>query len=368
MAEIDRSLAAFDGDRIVGAAAAYSFSLTVPGGSLPMAGVTGVGVQPTHRRRGILTHLMRRQLDDVRERGEPLAGLWASEGAIYQRFGYGLAALNASFEIARAKTAFNREVRWEGSLRLIEKEEALGLMPGICEPIVASSPGMYPRTPAQWTHDFADLPSHRNGRGPLSFAVYEEAGTPMGYLVYRTKLDWPQGTPSSTLFIRELFAQTPQARAALYRFAFDHDLMGTTEAWPVAPDEPIFHLLAHPRALRLHVGDGLWLRLVDLPPALEGRRYADEGRVVFEVRDDFCPWNEGRFELDASDGSATCRPTDRPADLLLEANDLAAVYLGGPSFRVLSRAGRVVEETPGALARADRMFGWDPAPWCPFLF
>ena len=146
--EFDRSLAAFEGGTIVGTAGAVSFRLTVPGGSLPMPGVTAVAVLPTHRRRGFLTMLMRRQLDDVREAGEPLAGLWASEGAIYQRFGYGLATFLGRFEIDRQRTAFARTVPWEGSVRQVLRDEAMGVFPPVHQRVVERYPGMIGRTKA----------------------------------------------------------------------------------------------------------------------------------------------------------------------------------------------------------------------------
>lgn len=366
--EFDRSLAAFERGTIVATAGAVSFRLTVPGGSLPMPGVTAVAVLPTHRRRGLLTMLMRRQLDDVREAGEPLAGLWASEGAIYQRFGYGLATFLGRFEIDRQRTAFARAVPWEGSVRQVLRDEAMRVFPPVHQRVVERYPGMIGRTTAFWEHDYADLEPHREGASPLFFAVYESAEGIDGYVAYRVKVDWPEGIPSNTLHVRELMAATTEAYAALWRFCFDMDLVGTIESWGRPADEPLLHMLAHPRALRFRLGDALWLRLVDVPAALAGRRYSADGRVTFEVRDSFCPWNEGRFELAGGTDGATCRPSKKAAELILDAADLAAAYLGGTRLRALHRAGRVEEVEPGSLARADAMFAWDPPPWCAQLF
>jgi predicted acetyltransferase len=366
--EPERSLAVFEGDRIVGTTGAFSLELTVPGGTLPMAGVTMVGVAPTHRRRGLLTMMMRRQLDDVREKGEPLAGLWASEGAIYQRFGYGLAAYAQSFEIERLRTQFARPHEWRGSVRLVEKDEAMQLMPPILDRIVEVTPGQWRRTPAFWEHHFADLETWRDGASSLFFAIYEGPEGRDGYVAYRVKHDWQEGMPKNTLRVREFMAATPEACAALWRFCFDHDLIGRIEAWPRPADEPLLHMLANPRALGLRVGDGLWLRLVDVPTALASRLYSASGRVVFEVRDTFCPWNEGRFEIEGGPGGASCKAVDAEPDLVVEAVDLGAAYLGGARFRELHRAGRVIEVRPGAMAAADAMFAWDPLPFCSGLF
>jgi predicted acetyltransferase len=163
-------------------------------------------------------------------------------------------------------------------------------------------------------------------------------------------------------------AATPEAYAALWRFCFDIDLMERIEAWPRSADEPLFHMMANPRQLKLKLSDGLWVRLVDVAQALEARRYAAEDRLVFEVRDSFCPWNEGRLALEGGPGGARCTRTDNEPDLVVDVRDLGAAYLGGTRFDELARAGRVVESAPGALRRADAMFSWSPAPWCPAVF
>ena len=366
--EADRTLAAFDGSDIVGTAAAYTLTLTVPGNRLPMAGVTAVGVTPTHRRRGLLTAMMRRQLDDVRDRGEALAGLWASEGSIYQRFGYGLAAFSTNLRILRERTAFARPWQPDGRLTLLEKAEALDAFPPIHERVSAVHPGMWSRTPAWWKVHFADLEHWREGYGALFFALHEGSDGPDGYVAYRVKHDWPEGTPEGGLQVTELMAENARAYGDLWRFCFDHDLVKEIRAWGRQADEPLLLMLAEPRRLRLQLQDGLWLRPVDLPGALAARRYVSEGRLVLEVRDPFCPWNEGRYELEGGPDGAECRRTRKGADVLMDASDVGAAYLGGVRFGTLARAGRVDEERPGALARADALFAWEPLPWCPSLF
>jgi predicted acetyltransferase len=366
--EPDRSLAVFDGDRIVGTTGAFSLEVTVPGGALPMAGVTEVGVAPTHRRRGLLTMMMRRQLDDVRDLGEPLAGLWASEGAIYQRFGYGMATFACEIEIERPWTGFARPYESRGSVRLVEKDEAVRLMPSILERVADVTPGMWKRSQAFWEHNFADLERWREGASALFFAVHESPEGPDGYAAYRVKHKWPGGVPKGTIKIKELMATTTEASAQLWRSCFDHDLMGTVEAWPRPLDEPLLHMLANPRALGLRVGDGMWLRLVDVPKALASRQYSTNDRVVFEVRDSFCPWNEGRYELEGGPDGASSKPVKGEADVAVEAADLGATFLGGVRFSQLHRAGRASEITPGAMARVDAMFAWDPLPFCSAVF
>jgi predicted acetyltransferase len=366
--EPDRSLAAYDGSRIVGTTSTASMSLTVPGGDLPMAGVTGVGVAPTHRRRGILTDMMRRQLDDTRDAEEAIAGLWASESLIYGRFGYGMAAFATSFELTRHHSRFSRPFEDRGRIRLADKEEALELLPGIFERFRPGQPGAWSRSQSWWEHLLADLEHWRDGASALWFAIHETDGVPDGYATYRIKHEWGQGASDSRLKVRDLVAENDEAYAALWRYCCDVDLMARVEAWPRGIDEPLFHMLADPRHLNVRVFDGLWLRIVDVPAALTGRGYRAEGRIVLEVLDAFCPSLGGRFELEAGPGGAQCRPTSLEPDMTMWASDLGAVYLGGVRFSTLARATRVKEEHGGSLARADAMFAWDPQPWCPAIF
>jgi predicted acetyltransferase len=364
-----RSLAAFDGGRIVGTAAAFSLSLTVPGGQLPMPGVTAVGVHPTHRRQGILTSLMRRQLDGFHEQGEIITGLWASEGAIYGRFGYGAATNATQLKIRRQYTRFIQPHERTGRTSIIDKESALKLYPSVYDRVATKHPGLVSRPGEWWQYLTRENEQWRGGFSPLFFAIYESPeGEAEGYVSYRVKHDWPNDPGEATLKVNELMAETADAYTALWRLCFDHDLIDHVEAWPRQADEPLLYLLAHPRELNLRSTDGLWLRLVDVPRALAARQYATDAEIVFEVRDPFCSWNEGRFQLQGGPGGGECRPTDRAADITLDQRELAAAYLGGVRFQTLARAGRVVESTNGALATADRMFFWDPPPWCAHIF
>jgi predicted acetyltransferase len=366
--EPGRFFAAFDGPEIVGGAGQFSLLLTVPGAEVPMAGVTAVGVSPTHRRRGLLTALMRRLIEDSRERGEALASLWASEGSIYQRYGYGMATMAGAAEIDPQRAAFVRPLATRGTIRLVEKEVALERFPPLYDRIRPTQPGMIARSRTWWEHVWADLESWRDGYSPLFFALYETIEGPAGYLIYRIKPDWSGGVPNHSVRVREVVATTAEAYAALWRFCFDLDLVTKVESWPRPADDPLLYLLAEPRRWNLRLGDGLWVRLIDVPGALAARRYRREERLAFEVRDTFCPWNEGRFTLEGGPDGARCEPTDDEPDLVVDAADLGAAFLGGVSFATLAAAGRVVEVTPGARERAGVLFGWDPLPHCSQLF
>jgi predicted acetyltransferase len=328
-----------------------------------MAGVSAVGVLPTHRRRGILTALMRRQLDDVRERGEPFAGLYASEGAIYGRFGYGLAILSGRIEADRDRAIFVNRVDDIGSLRMVDHDEALREMRPVYDRVRAARPGMLTQTDSWWTHEYSDPERWRDGASALFYVLHEVAGSVDGYTTYRIKSDWTQGIPGSSALVRDLVAESPATYAALWRFIFGLDLIKTVGAWGRPADEPLMHMVTEPARLRFQLADGLYLRLVDVAAALVGRRYRAEGSLVLDVRDGFCPWNDGRYLLDGGPEGATCRSTDREPDLTLSVTDLAAVYLGGTELRTLASAGRVIEEQRGAISTAAAMFGADEAPW-----
>lgn len=365
-----RTIAVFDGSDIVGSTAAYSMEITIPGGVVPMAGVTLVGVVPTHRRQGILSELMRRQLGELRDRGELLAGLWATEGGIYQRFGYGLATLRGRFAIDRNWTDFVRPLVDEGGrVRLVSRDEALPAMAEVYERIRPEVPGMLARTPAWWEAWFSDLESRREGASSLFYVLHETAGSVGGYVAYRGTHGWTDGVASGEAVVHELMAADPAAYASLWRFVFGIDLVAKVTAWSRPSDEPLLYMLAEPRRLRFELQDALWLRLVDVPGALTARRYAAEGSLVVAVRDDFCPWNEGMVELAGGPDGAEARPSDAgEPDLHVDAADLGAVYLGGTTFARLARAGRVTAASEEALRRADAMFATPRAPWCPHIF
>ncbi len=353
-----RNLAVFDDGRIVGTTSCHAFEMTVPGGCLPLAAVAEVTVQPTHRRRGLMRQMMRRQLDESHERGQPLAALWPSETAIYGRFGYAMAVFQEDWVIERTHTAFQHPPEQRGSIRFVEPDEAPQAFAGAYEQVCSARPGMIARNAMLWEILLLDLEEHRQGVSELYHAIYQADGRPDGYALYRID------RTSHTLGIEELLAATNEAYAALWQFCFGIDLIHTTRAPNQPLDTALPWMLADPHGLRRTTADELWLRIVDARAALSGRRYAQEGRLTLDVWDSFCPWNEGRFELAGGPDGSECNPTSKEPDLSLSIADLAAVYLGGARFGTLTRAGRVQEQTPGAARRADAMFATELQPWC----
>jgi len=369
--ELDRTVAAFDEGEIVGTNSSYAFELTVPGGELSAAGVTIVGVLPTHRRKGILREMMRYQLEDVHRRGEPLAMLFASESNIYQRFGYGTAARMTWINLLRERTAFLDPAPAVGRARLLSLEDALRALPPIYDRIRGVTPGMYRRNETWWkAHTLSDPKEHRDGYSPQYRAVWEHEGEAQAYATYRWKNSWneEEGAPTGDLWVEELMGTSPLALREMWRYVFGIDLVTSIRAGRLPMDDPLFFMLAEPRRLRTFVDDGLWLRIVDVAAALEGRTYAEDGSLSFALRDDFCPWNEGRYVLEVKSGEGRVTEAAGEVDLELSARELGAVYLGGTPFAALAGAGRVIENRPGAVRRADRQFYSEVTPRCPEEF
>jgi predicted acetyltransferase len=356
----DRFYAAYDGDVPVGTAADFPFTLTVPGGELAAGGVTWVAVLPSHRRQGVLTQLMRRELDDLHERREPLAVLWASEAAIYGRFGYGVAAPHFEMQGDRSRFSLRDDPGPSGKVRLVTLDEALGPCMHVYERVRPTIPGFIGRKQEWWqVYRLADPDEWRRGASPKYVAIFEVDGEPAAYAIYRVKNDWEDGFPKGHVRVIEALAATATAEREVWRYLFGIDLTVRVES-RFDPASPLFLMVVDARSLNLRTSEGLWLRLVDVEEALRGRSYAADGDVVMSVRDDFCPWNAGTWRV----GRKTERTDEKP-ELELDVADLASAYLGAFTFTRLAGAERVRELKEGALARADALFRTDRPPYCP---
>jgi predicted acetyltransferase len=365
--EVDRTFAVADGDRIVGTAASFSFAMALPGGgSLPMAGVTMVGVLPTHRRQGMLRALMDALVDQALDREEPLAGLTASEATIYRRFGFGVAAgfQSLAVDVRRLGELVPPAARpVPGRMRLVTEAEAAVALPAAWERHWRRSPGELGRKPSWWPALAVDPEHERDGGSPRYVAVHDDAdGQPDGFVVYRLSLE--RAGPR-TLQVVDMAAADDDVEWALLRYLFDVDLVESVQ-WPAAPDgHPLPWAAADRRAVRVTAhGDHLWLRPLDMARCLAGRRYATAGGLVIEVVDEARPALGGRFRLDAGPGGADCERTTADADVVVAAPDLGSVLLGGVPWATLARAGRVEARTPGAAARADALFHVGRPPYC----
>lgn len=365
--EVERTFAAFDGDQIVGCAGVYSQRMVVPGGArVPTAGITMVGVLPTHRRRGILRELMTMMLDQAAERGEPIASLFASQGAIYGRFGFGHASHHLELDVALDRLVWADGTEPTGRIALYQRPEALPIMRGIYERAIEGRPAAL-----EVDHRWMDVGFWESKKDDerVFYAVHEDdAGTPDAFAMYGIKHEWPRGLPSSEVKVKRVVATTPESQIGIWRYLCSIDLMARVKVDGRPVDEPLQWLVEEPRALRAHLEDGLFLRPVDIAAAWSARGYVGSGSLVVEVDDPSRPEAAGTFLLEVDDGVGTCARTDRAPDLRCSANAVGSTYVGGATWTALAGANRVYEVTPGALTLADGLFRSDRAPWPVFYF
>lgn len=361
---IESYVAVMDGEP-VGSGGSIPFGLTVPGGStVAVSGITEIGVLASHRRRGVLSAVMERLLDDAATAGRTAAVLYASEATIYGRFGFGPASRTRRVVLDTRHGGLRSDVTVaEGRFRMVSGGERAAVLPAVLSSAVGRRPGEMDRSPEFW-EAFLSGSRTRPKDDRMCMLHISAAGEPDGYALYEVTLDWDPTGAHGALDVRELAAADPAVELALWQALFGVDLVETVRGW-VPSDSVLDAALTDPRALST-VGylDSLWVRLLDVPAALSARRYAAPGRLILDVADDFRPGGSGRWllEVDAA-GRATIEATDEPADLIMDTGSLAAQWLGEPGLEAMVAAGRVQEVSVGAARRARSMFSWHPRPW-----
>lgn len=363
LTELERTIAALDGGEIVGTAGAFSFDMAVPGGAtIGAAGVTAVSVRPTHRRTGVLTRMMAHQLDDVAARGEPVAILTASEAPIYGRFGYGLGSQFWGWTLDKQGVTLANPSTATGRIRLLERDEAAKVLPGIRERTWRRHPGELSWSQAWWDDWFRDPKDQRDGASERRYAVHEsESGEADGYVSWSVKPKWQDGLAIGTIRVGHLHGFDEEIEAALFELLLSIDLVKTISAWDRPVDDPLRWRLSDFRRMKVGTqGDHLWIRLLDVESALSARELGADDRLVVEITDAFRPQTAGAYAIEPD----ACRRTDAEPDLRMDVRDLGALYLGAVSATTLARAGRVEGLTPGALTRADKLLASSATPWC----
>jgi predicted acetyltransferase len=362
----DRVLVATDRalNRVVGTAGSYAFAMTLPGGtSLPVAGVTNVGVLPTHRRRGIMRQLMVLQLDAIAAEGRPLAVLNASDARIYGRFGYGMASRYAVVRV-QPPQGF-RQAPPHRSVELVRSSDALGRVEALYNEARTVRPGTFDRSAAWWSMLLGATEMWKGGGHHEVVIAHPEGDEPGGFALYRTT----QHGDGIHVSLRELVAATPATHAALWRYLLDIDLASVVEA-EVPVDDPLLWLLDDSRALRTtEVRDFLFVRVLDTPAALAARRYRVPLDVVVEVHDPFRPQGAaaGRFRLEGGPDGATCGSSTADPDVVLGVDALGSLVLGGVDPAVLAATGRL-EASAAVLQRLGAAMVSSPAPFCATRF
>ncbi|GAA1556681.1 GNAT family N-acetyltransferase [Kribbella sancticallisti] len=359
--EPERSIVATEGKELAGHTAAFSFKMGVPGSQVPVAGVTLVGVSPTHRRRGILRELMRKQLTELYEGGvEPAAVLTASEPVIYGRFGYGLGSDSQRVTIKRTSRELRKVAGVEDvRIRFADPAESLAQCTALHNAEARTRPGMIDLDERFQQYAISDtVVTDTTGASPLRCVLAERDGELVGYSYYRTRR-----TDRGFLDVSRVHSRDLAAHVALWQFLLDPDLLSETTYEHLPSDDPLLSLLVDPRAAQATTIDGVWVRLADVGRALAARTYATDVDVVLGIEDDFLGWNAGNWHLTGGPEGAACEKTDRQPDLVLGVRELGAVYLGKPSLGLLGAAGLVEERTQGALAATSAAFLADRLPW-----
>lgn len=365
LADPSLSLAARAEGRIIGTATALDVTMTLPAApAARCAGVTSVTTAPTHRRRGVLSSLMRRQIDDLRARGWAWAALYASESAIYGRYGYGAGTSGYGGTIDRAWTRFATPSE-PAVVDLLSADEALERVPPIYAAVAARVPGMMGVSDVMWRHRIAwDPPGARDGAsGRFVVALGDRA-----YAMYRIRTDWSSAGPDATLRVEECLATDVEAHRQIWSYLFGIDLVQHITIGRLAADHPLPWWLAERQRLRLSPSMPLYVRLIDVGAALSQRGTRADTAVTLDVADGFCPWNARRWMLDGDGTSLQCVPAGGAAEVRLDSRELASMSLGGVTPRELAHAGLVHETTPGALARLEALLASDRAPFNAFTF
>ena len=365
----ERTLAAFDGDSIVGTFGGFDLTLTVPGGTVKMEGTTVVTVFPTHRRMGLLNAMMTEHLDNAVANGIPVAGLWASESGIYGRYGYGVATYAISRSMDGPLVEFREEIQVD-RVRRITSEQAMEVLPAVFDTVCRGTPGMFARHDVWWTHEtLLDEDWMKRGRTGKRIVVHDGPDGPDGYVMYRQKgSEADDGHANGEVMVIELIAATPVAKASLWSYVTNIDGCPKVKFWNAAVDDDVMMMVREPRRIgATNVYDALWIRVLDVEHALSSRTYEEDGTFIFDIVDSYRPATEGPYRLVVSDGVGTCERTDSPAVLELDVDVLGALYLGGGDARAYGEAGRI-RGPQEHIDRMHRMFRTISAPWCDQVF
>lgn len=363
-----RVLGVYDGGRLAGSAFSFPIPMIVPGGAaVPMAAVTRVGVRADRTRQGLLTALMREQLRAVADAGEPLATLRASEYVIYGRFGYGVASRARTIDINRRRSEMHPGAPTGGSIRLLDTDEFGEVLPPLYERLDERRPGTLRRS-GEWWQSLLNRPPE--GEHPTCVAVHTGPDGDDGYIWYRAENLAPPGHDwDMQLVVLDLRTSSPEARAALWRFACRVDLVNSVRGWMRPLDEPVELLLADASACRTtEIVDETWLRLVDVDAALDARSWGAAEPVVIGVHDALLADNSGGYRV-TPDGA---KRTDEQPQLELSVSELARLYLGDVPPSALAATGRLTVRDPAALRAADVLFsngsGGGTVPWAGTFF
>ena len=363
--DFDRTLAAFDGGTMVGGTASELIELTVPGPvTVPAAKIALTGLLPTHRKKGIASLFFREQLPDLQRRGDLVAVLTTSQSGVPARHGFGVATRAMAIDLSPSRQSRRGDESSVG-VRMVDQPEAKRTLPAIFEQHRRTQPGQVSRSKVFWEKWFSDPPLLRIGPSERFVVLAgSRSGDCVGYLTYRLSYGPLRERPVDSLFVEDLIALNSEAHRAFWAYCLDFDQAAQVRAWNLTVDDPICWMPSTMRSAEVtSVRPFLYLRLIDVPAALEARRYAGGDAIVLQVDDPVLTDNAGRYLLRSDGVQASCERTDEPWDVALSVTELAAAYLGDVDFTTLARAGRARCSRADGLARLDAMFASRPAPW-----
>ncbi len=365
----ERTLAAFEGDEIVGTFGGYAFDLTVPGGHIPMEGTTVVTVFPTHRRMGLMNEMMRLHLDNAVDNAYAVAGLWASQSSIYGRYGYGVATHSETVSMESRDITIRPTIELD-RVRRISAEDAATVLPPVFDVALAETPGMYARTPEWWKAEVLhDADWRKRGRTSSRIVVHDGPDGPDGYAIYRQKGgEGDDDHADGTVHVVEFISTTDRAHAALWSYLTNVDGCPNVRSWNMRIGDPLAAMIDEPRRIRLQSRfDALWILILDVVAALEARTYEEDGEMRFSVAGSFRSDVEGSYLLSIDKGIGSCVRIDGPADLEIDIDVLGALYLGGGDAHAYAAAGRIRGEDE-AVDLLHRLFRTVRQPWCNQVF
>jgi len=365
----ERTLAAFEGDEIVGTFGGYHLDLTIPGGHLPMEGTTVVTVFPTHRRMGLMSEMMARHLDNAVANGYPVAGLWASGSGIYGRYGYGIASWAQSVTMQGRDIVFRDGVEID-RVRRISIEDAHLVVPPVFDRVLGETPGMFARSADWWKAEvLADADWMKRGRTSKRIVVHDGPDESDGYAIYRQKHgESDDGHDNGTVHVVEIIASTERAHTALWSYLTNIDGCPNVKRWNSRIDDPLAMKVVEPRRIKQEARfDSLWIVILDVVVALEARSYEQDGAVRFTITDSFRPDVQGSYELVIENGSGSCSRIDDDGDFEIDIDVLGALYLGGADAHAYAAAARIRGDVE-AIHRLHELFHTARAPWCNQVF
>ncbi len=363
----DWTMCAFVDGRMATSFATVPFTTRLNGKAAKLGRVTGVGTLPEYRRQGLLRRIMQHAIADMRDRGQFVSSLWASQAAIYQRYGYAHAAPSLAYTIDPQDIRFVSPPSAEGSCRRYSLADSFPILRQLYIDFIASRMLYLHRSRALWQNNALDADV---ADGPIHVVVYhDDQDIPQGYMVYTTRSNTVDHVARpQEMIIRDMAWLTLEACLGLWHFITQHDLVGRVRFLHMPPDDPAAILLQEPRLLHANVTEGTWLRITQTTGAPASRCYTTAGHLTIEVADDdLADWNNGVVQLETNGAESQVKPSAATPEICVNPRGLSMLYSGIHTARQLSNWG-LLNGTSEGISTADRLFQTQYAPHCPDHF